>query len=320
MKINGLHHVAYAVNDYKTVYDFWKKLGFTLLHNQAEPEEETETVLWIGQVQIQLHPTKAVLGAARWRSRHTRDDLYQMCLEVESIEEAMKTLEAAGIELLQGPEDTIQGREIYIDRKYTGEYDLGFIELRDSLKGKSLSCRQKELSRLLGMVDMLPEKIAYNHLGMTNIHHIGISVADYGRARHLWQDVLGFDALYQHFKERDFKEDAMYLGDAQIHLYRSDNPDLKFCWWPKENGDGMETLSVCVDKINRAIQALRVEGIDIAGDGPESMSQGMDVFIDKKYTGGNDFELVEMHYFLRGKSVEEMKKIIYHFFGEGSVL
>lgn len=215
----------------------------------------------------------------------------------------MKALKEAGIELTQEPEETFQGRQIYIDRKYTGEYDLGFIELKDSLKNKTAACRQETIAKILTEKHLTAEEIAHNDLGITNIHHIGISIADYERARHLWQDVLDFDALYQHFKERDFKEDAMYLGDAQIHLYRSDNPELKFCWWPRENGDGMETLSVCVDKINQSIRKLRDIGMDIASDGPESMSQGMAVFIDKKYTGGNDFELVELHYFLRGKPV-----------------
>ena len=32
-------------------------------------------------------------------------------------------------------------------------------------------------------------------------------------------------------------------------------------------------------------------------------------FIDKEFTTGNDFELVEFHYFLKGKPVEEMKYV-----------
>lgn len=313
MKINNLHYVACAVNDFNCVQDFWKKLGFTLLGN------EKNSFFWIGGVQIQLHSTMPGSLTASWRARHKRDDLYQICLEVENLDEAMNELKAKGVKFSDA-EESEQGKIFFIDPKYTGEYYLGLIELNEKLKHKTISEQQEILARESGGENLTSEKISYNDLGITNIHHMGISVADYERAKNLWQNVLGFDALYQHFKERDFKEDAMYIGDAQIHLYRSDNPSLKFCWWPRENGDGIETLSVCVENINRTIKALRVTGMDIAGEGPESMSQGMDVFIDKKFTGGNDFELVELHYFLRGKTVEQQKKIVYHFFGEGTVL
>lgn len=320
MKINGLHHVAYAIQDIAKVRTFWQKLGFTLLNDQKKTPEGTESILWIGQVQIQLHPTSAVPMAAVWRENKVRDDLYQICLEVDDLQDAITTLHKAGIEATTEPEDTVQGRQFYIDPKYTGIYHLGFIELNDSLKHKDTANKQENIAKLLGYKNLDAKKLSSNNLGMTNIHHIGISVADYERARHLWQDILGFDAIYQHFKERNFKEDAMYLGDAQIHLYRSDNPELKFYSWPRKNGDGMETLSVVVDNINKAISALRAAEMDISGLGPESMSQGMSVFIDKKYTNGNDFEIVEMHYFLRGKTIEQQKKIVYHFFGNGTVL
>ena len=318
MKITSLHHVAYAVENYKRVRKFWKQLGFTLLQQPGQ-EETAPAVFWIGQVQIQLHPTTSCPMAAQWRENHTRDDLYQICLGVDNLEAVIEELNAAGIETPE-IEETMQGKQFYIDKKYTGEYYLGFIELNAQLKDKPVGEQQTAVAEFLGMTGVTTEQIAHNDMGMTNIHHIGITVADYERARHLWEDVLGMEAIYQHFKERDFEEDAMYLGDAQIHIYRSKNPDLKFCWWPQKNGDGLETLSVCVDKINDTIYKLRCAGMDIVGYAAESMSQGMSCFIDKDFTAGNDFELVEFHYFLKGKTVEEMKKIVYHFFGEGSVL
>ena len=96
MKITSLHHVAYAVENYKRVRKFWKQLGFTLLQQPGQ-EETAPSVFWIGQVQIQLHPTIScpmaaqwLVGsemcirdspmAAQWRENHTRDDLYQICL------------------------------------------------------------------------------------------------------------------------------------------------------------------------------------------------------------------------------------------------
>ncbi|MBU5480323.1 VOC family protein [Blautia sp. MSJ-19] len=314
MKINNLHYVAYAVNEYDKVREFWKKLGFSILGNNRE------TIFWIGKAQIQLHSTANTALAAEWRKRHTRDDLYELCLEVENLEDTIRELQESGIKIEGEIQESVQGRSVRINSQHTGEYYLRFIELKDSLKHHSVQEQQNTLAGEFGQKEITAEMLSVNKVGMTNIHHIGISIRDYERARHLWQDVLGFEALYQHFKERDFKEDAMYLGDAQIHLYRSENPELKFCWWPQKNGDGMETLSVCVDKINQTIRQIRECGMDIVGDGPESMSQGMDVFIDKKYTGGNDFEIVELHYFLKGKTVEQQKKIVYHFFGEGTVL
>lgn len=319
MKITSLHHVAYAVEHYKRVRKFWGQLGFTLLQDQNMPEEKAASVFWIGQVQIQLHPTAACPVAAEWRENHLRDDLYQICLGVESIDDVIAELTAAGFETPE-PETTAQGRQFYLDKKYTGEYYLGFIELSDVLKNRTTEEQQLAVAAQMGVTGLTAKQIAHNDLGITNIHHIGITVADYERARHLWEDVLGLEALYQNFKERKFEEDAMYLGDAQIHIYRSQNPALKFCWWPQKNGDGLETLSVCVDNINRTIYDLRCKGMDIASYGAESMSQGMSCFIDKEFTAGNDFELVEFHYFLKGKPVEKMKEIVYHFFGDGTVL
>lgn len=201
MKITGLHHVAYAVENYKRVKRFWRQLGFTFLQNQAKTEEEAEAVFWIGQVQIQLHPTVSCPLAAVWRENHTRDDLYQICLEAENLDDVIDHLHRAGIRTPE-PEETCQGRQFYLDKSYTGEYYLGFMELNQMLKNKQIPEQQMIIARMFGVTGLTLEQIAYNDMGMTNIHHIGISVADYERARYLWEEVLGMEALYQNFKER----------------------------------------------------------------------------------------------------------------------
>ena len=319
INIHGLHSVSYAVSDMAASEKLWKDLGFSLLHVVSENGAHSTSIFWIGKVQLHLDRTAATSRAAEWRASHKRDDMYEICLEVENLDDAISECRAKGIGFLSKGEPDLQGTKAVIDPQFTGDYFISLIELAPSLKGKTVNEQQDMLTSAIGS-PLLSAEIGMNGIGFTNIHHIGINVEDYPRARRIWEDVLGIDALYQHFRERDFEEDAMYLGDTQVHLYRSDNPALKFYWWPRENGDGMATMSVAVDNINDAIAYLRSHGMDIAGKGPESMSQGMDVFIDKEYTGGNDFEIVEMHYFLKGKPVETQKKIVYHFFGEGTVL
>jgi|GEM_PF-447590 len=154
-------------------------------------------------------------------------------------------------------------------------------------------------------------------LGVEKIHHVAIAVGDMDKALKLWRDLLGFEPIVQDFPEHQMVESAFYVGEVQVQLYASYKPGQRFSQWVVDHGgDGPHHVCYQVADLSKTIQAIRDAGMDTVETVPGSGSQGTHVVIRPEYTMGCEIEFLELHDFLKGKTVEEQKKLVAEKFGK----
>lgn len=159
-------------------------------------------------------------------------------------------------------------------------------------------------------------KLSNEKLGVEKIHHVAIAVGDMDKALKLWRDQLGFDPIVQDFPEQKMVESAFYVGEVQVQLYASTEPGERFSAWVEEHGgDGPHHVCYQVADLSKTIAAIREAGMDIVEDVPGSGSQGTHVVIRPEYTNGCEIEFLELHDFLKNKSVEEQKRLVAEKYG-----
>ena len=159
-------------------------------------------------------------------------------------------------------------------------------------------------------------KLANEKLGIEKIHHIAIAVGDMDKALSLWRDQLGFDPIVQHFPELKMIESAFYVGEVQVQLYASTEPGERFSdWVERHGGDGPHHVCYQVADLSKTIEALHESGLETVEKVPGSGSQGRHVMLRSEDTMGCEIEFLELHDFLKGKSVEEQKRLVAEKYG-----
>lgn len=159
-------------------------------------------------------------------------------------------------------------------------------------------------------------KLSNELLGVEKIHHVAIAVGDMDKALALWRDQLGFQPIVQNFPELKMVESAFYVGEVQVQLYASTEPNERFSKWVAEHGgDGPHHVCYQVADIYKTIDAIHAAGMEIVETEPGSGSQGRHVMIKKEYTYGCEIEFLELHDFLKGKTVEEQQAIVKEKYG-----
>jgi len=100
--IGRLDHVAIVVRDIEETLAFYRDiLGLELADIKEEPYQAVRVAfLPVGESEIELvEPTTADSGVARFLQKRG-EGLHHICLEVEDIEEALATLAAQGVRLI----------------------------------------------------------------------------------------------------------------------------------------------------------------------------------------------------------------------------
>jgi methylmalonyl-CoA/ethylmalonyl-CoA epimerase len=102
MNIEGLAHVAVAVKDLEAaVRLFVDVLGFELIGRESVEHMQVDVaILESGGFHLELiHPTGGDSGVARFLEKRG-EGLHHIALNVRGIEESLKTLEEAGVSLI----------------------------------------------------------------------------------------------------------------------------------------------------------------------------------------------------------------------------
>lgn len=152
-------------------------------------------------------------------------------------------------------------------------------------------------------------------LGIEKIHHVAIAVADMKSSLKIWRDMLGFDPIVQNFPQHKMVESAFYVGEVQVQIYASTEQNERFSRWTSIHGDGPHHVCYQVADINKTIAAIRESGLEIIEKEPASGSQGIHVMIKPELTNGVEIEFLELHDFLKGKTVKEAQEIVKARFG-----
>ena len=127
--------------------------------------------------------------------------------------------------------------------------------------------------------------------------HVGVAVKNLDEAVKVYRDVLGFELKGIHvLKERKVKVAFFSMGgEAQVELLEplgSDSPVAKFL---EARGEGIQHIALKVDNIEKALNALKQNGVVLVDDKPRDGAEGKRIaFVSPKSTKGVLMELVQL--------------------------
>ncbi|MBI3159626.1 MAG: methylmalonyl-CoA epimerase [Chloroflexi bacterium] len=115
MKIKRIDHIAIVVDDIDNALGFWRDaLGLNLSHVEDVPDQRSVVAfLPTGASEVELvKPTSRDTGVARFLEKRG-PGIHHICFEVEDIEDALASLKADGIRLInETPQIGTGGKKI----------------------------------------------------------------------------------------------------------------------------------------------------------------------------------------------------------------
>ncbi|MGN0322775.1 MAG: VOC family protein [Oliverpabstia sp.] len=92
------------------------------------------------------------------------------------------------------------------------------------------------------------------------IHHVAIIASDYGKSRHFYVDLLGFEVIRENYRESrgDYKLD-LRLGDCELELFGIPNSPARPNY---PEACGLRHLAFRVECIEETIEKLNAMGIE----------------------------------------------------------
>jgi methylmalonyl-CoA/ethylmalonyl-CoA epimerase len=123
IKVKKINHIAIAVENIEAMLPFWQDaLGLSLSHIEEVPSQKARVAfLPVGDGEVELvQPTDPDTGTAKF-IKEKGAGIHHLCLEVENIDQAMDTLKASGIRLINETAQLLPGRKMaFIHPKSTG--------------------------------------------------------------------------------------------------------------------------------------------------------------------------------------------------------
>ncbi len=100
-KIKRLDHIAMAVDDLDAALTFWQTLGLHVEKIEDVPAEQAQVAfLPVGNGEIELvKPTSNTTGTAKFLEKRG-PGMHHICLEVEGLDDMLRQLRAAGVQLI----------------------------------------------------------------------------------------------------------------------------------------------------------------------------------------------------------------------------
>ncbi len=129
------------------------------------------------------------------------------------------------------------------------------------------------------------------------INHIGIAVNSIDTALPLYRDVLGmaFEGT-EEVAEQKVRVAFLAVGESRIELLEptaADSPVAKFL---EKNGEGIHHIAYEVDDLEKALAALKGQGMRLVDETPRRGAHGTRIaFLHPKATGGVLTELCQGH-------------------------
>lgn len=131
LRIKKIDHVAVAVEDVEAaIASYGKVLGLTPTVREVVASQKTEAVLLpIGETSIELISPKGNEGLARFLEKRG-PGIHHIAVEVEGIEDAIATLEALGVPLIdKTPRKGARGHKVaFLHPKATGGVLVELVE------------------------------------------------------------------------------------------------------------------------------------------------------------------------------------------------
>ena len=130
---------------------------------------------------------------------------------------------------------------------------------------------------------------------ITKLDHIGIAVSSLEEASKTYRDVLGLkDHGVEVVEEQKVKVAFFPVGDTEIELLESTDPEGPIAKFIEKRGEGVQHLAFRVDNIEAALDEMRTKGIRLIDEKPRYGAGGARIaFLHPKSTGGVLVELCE---------------------------
>lgn len=127
------------------------------------------------------------------------------------------------------------------------------------------------------------------------IDHIAIAVDNLDESIKLYKRVLGIDVAHREYVEEYKTDTATFkLGDSAIELVEGKSEESAIRKFVDSKGPGIHHIAVVVEDIEKAIAALKAEGVTLIDDSPRPGKENSRVaFIHPRSTDKVLYELVE---------------------------
>lgn len=136
-------------------------------------------------------------------------------------------------------------------------------------------------------------------IGLVQIDHIGVAVADLDAAIHFYGRVFGMRCVHEETNEKQGVREAMLAVGPDpdrgcVQLLAPISPDSPIAKFLDRRGPGIAHIAYRVTDIDAASTAIRSTGIKLLYESPERGTAGSRInFIHPRDTGGVLVELVE---------------------------
>jgi len=126
------------------------------------------------------------------------------------------------------------------------------------------------------------------------VNHIGIVVSDLDQAMEDYRDGLGLVPAGTHdLPERGLRLAFFPVGESQIELLQSLDPDSGVSRFLEKRGEGIHHLCLEVDDIYAALEELRAKGVPLIDETPQEVPAGLIAFVHPKGMHGVLLELLQ---------------------------
>jgi methylmalonyl-CoA epimerase (EC 5.1.99.1) len=130
---------------------------------------------------------------------------------------------------------------------------------------------------------------------VTRVDHIGIAVKSIEEAARLYTEVLGLKLHGEEVvPEQKVKVAFIPVGDSEIELLESTEPDGPIAKFIEAKGEGIQHIALRVENIEAALQRCREAGLKLIDETPRKGAGGARIaFLHPKGTKGVLLELTE---------------------------
>lgn len=110
------------------------------------------------------------------------------------------------------------------------------------------------------------------------IDHVGIAVKNLEETLSFYTDVLGLEvAGTEVVEEQKVKVAFLPVGDSEIELLESTDPEGPIARFIEKNGEGIQHIAFKVDDIEEAIEALKAKGMRMIDEKPRYGAGGAQI-------------------------------------------
>lgn len=127
------------------------------------------------------------------------------------------------------------------------------------------------------------------------VDHIGVAVSNLDEAVEFYKNVLGIELQgTEVVEEQKVRVAFMPIGDTEIELLESTQPDGPIAKFIEKKGQGIQHIAYRVEDIEKALDDMRQKGIRLIDEKPRYGAGGARIaFLHPKSTHGVLVELCE---------------------------